>query len=220
MPEVSVLFRPAYDAGIARSVLVRADGDRNFLDALCELVGLPWQRDTAFFYLIVLPDTEDAHSWQIDQGLSLAEMAAFAGDSEIVIDNGGRGGGTVPLVSDLLNAALNIAAVSALVKWGGDALSYLVNRPRQQAARKWVTGPLGTGAVPSAELQNSLRKYPALFLNDVQRQYGLDAGAAAMLLRGSGFVKTPDDPHGYPEYWTRSFGWEQPSDGAPMLEAE
>ncbi len=133
----------------------------------------------------------------------MGDLAALADGEELPVDAGGRGGGNITLVSDLITAALNIAGLYALLRGGVAILYQAINRPKRDESRAWLTADGGSGSEPSPELLAMVRRYPEYGLSEVERAYNLSTEQAARLLRATGFEKVPDGPHTYPDSWRR-----------------
>ncbi|MGF3054176.1 N-acetyltransferase family protein [Microbacterium sp. YY-03] len=206
MIEIQVAYR-ANAATPPSLATIRARPEAIFVQEFCLLTQRPWEKKNTYVFLAVKGDQGGSGSWRIDTDLTVSQLHAFAAGERLLIDTGGRGGGPIPLVSELLEASLQVAGVSTLVGLGAKAMSGVVNAPKRQAVRDWMADEGGTDNPPGLTLQRQLRRQRSHFLGDIERQYGVDAEVAAKLLRGTGFRKLPDDPYGYPESWRRIETW-------------
>lgn len=211
MIKIDVDFVNAYSPSDVRSFTVTGDSGDSFLERLCRTADIPWKGSQTFAYLIIRPDELTSWAWQIDSDLTMSQMRLVSGGHRINVDNGGRGGGIIPMVSDLFEAALSVVEVATFVGLGSVALNKAVNAPKQRAVRAWQTGEGGTDAAPGRALELHVRKHSFYVLSDIEYFYGVDAETAAKLLRGTGFRRLPDDPMGYPESWQRINDWPSPA---------
>lgn len=167
-----------------------------FEDALVRTLGQP---DLGAKYHVVVPRHDGRASlWlgAIDGHVSLGDMVRFADGDVVHIDLGGRGGGALPLLWDVIGGVSTLAWLVQLGLGANEQIKAARSRNSRTAAREWVDAGIETE--PSMALKVFVYEERDWDRPAFDRRFALDRASGSALLRMLGYRKRSNDP----EVWS------------------
>ncbi|MFB3979872.1 hypothetical protein [Microbacterium proteolyticum] len=167
-----------------------------FEDALVRTLERP---DHGAKFHVIVPAADGRSSrWlgAIDEHVTLGDMVRFADGDVVHVDLGGRGGGALPLLWDVVGGVSTLAWLVQLGLGANGRIEAARYRNSRTAAREWVDA--GVDAEPSMALRVFVYEERDWDRRAFDRRFALERASGSALLRMLGYRKVSNDP----EVWS------------------
>jgi len=180
-----------------RVVEVIGEPSQPFHFALAEALGHTDDRN----YAVRIRGVEGIHVGflcRVDRVVTLGRVASFAEGHTLHVDSVGRGGSYIEWFGDVIDTALDVSGLVALLMGARGGYSAVRYREQRAAAKRWRIA--GRDTAPTMELVQMVKSERYWELADIERVFALSDELGAVLLRSVG----------YEQYSTKPPGWRDP----------